>query len=133
MTKEDVLQGALTLNDSNKKYTVTVEDNKIIIESKYSANPTNTRTGTFRFTARLKDNNTYTETFSDNDGRRIQYGNSIKVKKSISFTLGVDRNTVDVEKRTFNSEDIKKILRDYLESCGYTKASKGFFKRLFKK
>ena len=48
MTKQEVLQGALALNDTDNKYTVTVEGDKIIIETKYRG----TRVGesTFRKT-----------------------------------------------------------------------------------
>ena len=131
MTKEEVLQGAIALNGSDKKYIVTVEDNKIIIESKFNANATGTRRGTFRCIAHLNGDNTYVETHTAHNGRRSQFGKVVKVQKSISFTFGGDGATVEVEKESFNSEDIKKILRDFLESCGYKRTNKGFFKRLF--
>ena len=43
MTKQEVLQGALALNGNDKKYTVTVEGDKITIQSKFSANAISTR------------------------------------------------------------------------------------------
>ena len=131
MTKEEVLQGALALNDSDKQYTVTVEGDTITIQSKFSANATGTRTGTFRCVAHLNDDNTYVETHSARDGRRSQFGKVVKVQKSISFTFGGGSDTVEVEKESFNSEDIKKILREYLDGCGYKRTNKGFFRRLF--
>ena len=131
MTKQEVLQGALTLNGSDKQYTVTVESDTITIQSKFSANATGTRTGTFRCVAHLNDDNTYVETHSARDGRRSQFGKVVKVQKSISFTFGGGSDAVEVEKESFNSEDIKKILRDYLERCGYKRTNKGFFRRLF--
>ena len=131
MTKQEVLQGAITLNGSDKQYTVTVESDTITIQSKFSANATGTRTGTFRCVAHLNDDNTYVETHSARDGRRSQFGKVVKVQKSISFTFGGGSNAVEVEKESFNSEDIKKILRDYLEGCGYKRTNKGFFRRLF--
>ena len=88
MTKQEVLQGALTLNGSDKQYTVTVESDTITIQSKFSANATGTRTGTFRCVAHLNDDNTYVETHSARDGRRSQFGKVVKVQKSISFTFG---------------------------------------------
>ena len=133
MTKQDVLQGALALNGSNEKYTITIEENKIMIESKFNANATGTRRSTFRYIAHLNDDNTYVETHSQHDGRRSQLGKVVKVKKSISFTFGGDDKTVEVEKETFNSEDIKKVLRNYLETCGYKRTNKCFFKRLLGK
>ena len=131
MTKQEVLQGAITLNGSDKQYTVTVERDTITIQSKFSANATGTRTGTFRCVAHLNDDNTYVETHSARDGRRSQFGKVVKVQKSISFTFGGGSDTVEVEKESFNSEDIKKILREYLDGCGYKRTNKGFFRRLF--
>ena len=131
MTKEEVLRGALALNGSDKQYTVTVESDTITIQSKFSANATGTRTGTFRCVAHLNDDNTYVETHSARDGRRSQFGKVVKVQKSISFTFCGGSDTVEVEKESFNSEDIKKILREYLDGCGYKRTNKGFFRRLF--
>lgn len=107
MTKEEVLQGALALNGSDKKYTVTVEGDKIIIETKYRG--TRIRESTFRCIAHLKDDKSYTESTCDFDGYRKQYGVR---KKAVSYCL-------DGSKEVFNSEEIKKVLRDYLDSCGY--------------
>lgn len=116
------------MNGDDKKYTVTVEDEKIIIETKYYGTPK--REATFRFVVRLRDDNTYTETSFDSDGHRMRYGSFTKTKKSVSFTFGGKNNNVETEKDSFNSEVCKKILRDYLEGCGYKK--QGFFKRLLR-
>ena len=107
MTKQEVLQGALALNGSDKKYTVTVEGDKIIIETKYRG--TRIRESTFRCIAHLKDDKSYTESTCDFDGYRKQYGVR---KKAVSYCL-------DGSKEVFDSEEIKKVLRDYLDSCGY--------------
>ena len=107
MTKEEVLQGALALNGSDKKYTVTVEGDKIIIETKYRG--TRIRESTFRCIAHLKDDKSYTESTCDFDGYRKQYGVR---KKAVSYCL-------DGSKEVFDSEEIKKVLRNYLDSCGY--------------
>ena len=82
MTKEEVLQGALALNGNDKKYAVTVENDKIIIETKYYGTPL--RKATFRYIAHLKNDNTYSETCFDSDGYRVQYGSFRKTKKSVS-------------------------------------------------
>ena len=110
MTKQEVLQGALKLNGSDKKYTVTVEGDKIIIETKYCGS--RMRESTFRCIAKLKDDRTYTETTSDFDGYRTQYGVR---KKAVSYCL-------DGSKEVFDSEETKKVLRDYLKGCGYKKS-----------
>lgn len=129
MTKQEVLQGALALNGEDKKYTVRVEDDNIIIETNYYG--TIKRQATFRMIARLRDDHTYSETCVDSDGYRMQYGSFTKTKKSVSFTFGGKKDGVEVEKDSFDSEDCKKILREYLKACGYQK--QGFFKRLFGK
>ena len=107
MTTQEVLQGALALNCSDKKYTITVEGDKIIIETKYRG--TRVRESTFRCIAHIKDDKTYTESTYDFDGYRKQYGVR---KKTVSYCL-------DGSKEVFDSEEIKKVLRDYLDSCGY--------------
>ena len=131
MRKTEVLQGALALNGDDKKYTVSTEGDKIIIEAKYSANLARTRKGTFRLVAHLNDDNTYVETNSARDWRSIQCGKVVKMQKSISFTFGGENDTVEVKREEFNSEEIKKVLRDYLERCEYKRTNKGFFKKLF--
>lgn len=109
MTKQEVLQGALALNCSDKKYTITVEGDKIIIETKYRGSRMSE--STFRCIAHIKDDKTYTESTYDFDGHRRQYGVR---KKTVSYCL-------DGSKEVFDSEEIKKVLRDYLDSCGYRK------------
>ena len=129
MTKQKVLQGALALNGDDKQYTVTAEDDKITIEAKYYG--TVKRKATFRFTAHLRDDGTYTETSFDSDGYGMQYGSFAKTKKSVSFTFGEKNDGPEVEKDSFDSEDCKRVLREYLAGCGYEK--QGLFQRLFGK
>ena len=133
MTKQEVLQGALALNGDDKKYTVTVQEDQITIQAKYSANATGTRTGTFRCTAHLHDDQTYVETHDSHEGGRSTLGKSVKVQKSISFTFGGDSDAIEVEKESFHSEDLTRVLREYLSSCGYVRTNQGFWKRLFGK
>ena len=101
MTKQEVLYGALALNGSDKKYTVTIEGDKIIIETKYRG--THKRESTFRCIEQLKDDKTYTETTYNFDGYRRQYGARIK---SVFYCL-------DGSKEMFDSEEIKNVLREY--------------------
>jgi hypothetical protein len=129
MTKDEVLQGALALNGDDKKYTVSVGDDKIIIEAKYYGSPK--RNATFRCVAHLNDDKTYVETHSDHDGSRSEFGKVAIAQKYISFSFGEKSNTIEAKKESFNSENIKKVLRDYLEACGYKRTNKGFFKKLF--
>lgn len=113
MTKQEVLQYALALNSSDKNYTVTVEGDKIIIEAKYRGK--HLRESTFRCVAQLKDDKTYTEKTYDFDGYRRQYGVR---KKAVSYCS-------DGSKEEFDSEKVRQILRNYLESCGYKKSKNG--------
>ena len=131
MTKEEVLQGALSLNENGKNYTVTVQDNKIIIRAEYKASLS--RKGVFQCIAHLNDDNTYVETHKNSDGRHLEMGKVSYAQKRVTFTFGGKGEKVEVEKETFNSDEIKNILRDYLDRCGYKKTNKGFFKRLFRK
>ena len=64
---------------------------------------------TFRCIAQLRDDNTYTETAYNFNGYRKEYGFR---KKAVSYYL-------DGSKEVFDSEEIKKVLREYLDSCGY--------------
>jgi len=107
MTKQEVLQGALALNCNDKKYTITVKGDKIIIETKYRGS--RVRESTFRCIAHIKDDKTYTESTYDFNGYHKQYGVR---KKAVFYCL-------DGSKEVFSSEEIKKVLRDYLDSCGY--------------
>ena len=123
MTKNEVISGALALNGDYKDYVVTTEGDKIIIEAKYSPNTI------FRCVAHLNDDNTYTEVHYANDSGYAYYGKA----SSVSFSLGKKGDGSGIAKEEFNSEKIKKVLRNYLESCGYKRTNKGFFKRLFGK
>lgn len=129
MTKYEVIEGALALNGDYKDYVVTTEGDKIIIETKYNSRAIHKRTGTFRCVAHLNDDNTYTEVHYANDGGYAYYGKA----SSVSFSFGKKGDGSGIAKEEFNSEKVKKVLRNYLESCGYKRTNKGFFKRLFGK
>ncbi len=133
MTKNEVIEGALSLNGDYKDYVVTTEGDKIVIEAKYNSRAIHNRTAIFRCVAHLNDDNTYTEVHYDNDGRYAYYGKAVGMQKSVSFSFGKKSLDSSIVKEEFNSEKIKKVLRDYLESCGYKRTNKGFFKRLFGK
>ena len=127
MTKEEVLQGALTLNGDDKKYTVTVENDAITVRTKSDSGDV------FRCTAHLNDDNTYVETHAA-VGIGPDYGGKA-ASASVTFSFSRNKNSekIEVEKRSFKSADCKKVLRNYLETCGYKRTNKGFFGRLFKK
>ena len=127
MTKEEVLQGALTLNGDDKKYTVTVENDAITVRTKSDGSDV------FRCTAHLNDDNTYVETHAAVGRGRGYGGKAASASVTFSFSRNKNSEKIEVEKRSFKSADCKKVLRDYLETCGYKRTNKGFFGRLFKK
>ena len=129
MTKQEVLQGALALNCEGKEYRITVEDDRITIEATYGE----FHECTFRSIACLNDDNTYVEIHKSRDRNGVQFGKVIK--KQWSGTLSFDKKSrkLKAETEKFNSEDCKKVVRDYLESCGYKRTNKGFWRRLLGK
>ena len=129
MTREEVLQGALSLNGDDKNYIVTVNGDKITVEKKKASIDNDF----FSCTAHLNDDNTYVETQIARSGAKGYGGKSASASVSFSFSFNKDNGNIEVEKRTFSSADCKRVLRDYLSSCGYKRTNKGFFKRLFQK
>ena len=131
MTKQEVLQGALALNGEGKKYRISVKGDRIITEAKVQ---TGHSSMTFRSIACLNDDNTYVEIHKSRDSDGIQLGKV--VTKQWSGTLSFDKESRRLQAQTeavFDSEDCKKVVRDYLERCGYRRTNKGFWKRLFGK
>ena len=145
MTKQEVLQGALLLNGDGKNYVVTIDGDRIIVEIKYKdayvVSPRSLQKDVeiFRVIAHLYEDNTYRESHQniytksgfDRFLRGGMYGNVSKVEKSISFGYNNISSELGPVKVSFNSKTYKRILRDYLSGCGYSK--KGLFKRIFKK
>ena len=149
MTKTDILNGALQLNGEDKKYTVTVDGDKITMEIKwmdavlFSPDSVTDEMRNFKFIVTLNDDNTWTELDKTQSssvsigkgGFGASYssfsGKSISFNKTIAIGKKKDEDEVGVVKFEFNSEEYKKILRDYLEKCGCKKKKKGFFATLF--
>ena len=147
MTKQDVLRGALALN--NPKYTVTVENDCIItIVNWYNVvgvtpNSINDTSKTFKFIVRLNDDNTWSELDvydSKSKGasafgvgmKRTHYRGEYRViRKDIKFGKNRNDGSTGVVTVSFDSEDYKRPVRDYLIRCGYTKKKKKLFDRLF--
>ena len=131
MTNEEVLSGATALSreDGEYIYTVTAEENTIILAVKRMAEGRNI----FRYVAHLNGDCTYTETHTSGSGGGALGGKSASTSASVRLSLNRDSQKIDLKTNTFNSEDAKRIVRDYLEGCGYTKAKAGIFRRLFHK
>lgn len=151
MTKQEVLQGALALNDKGKNYSIQVEGDKIITTIKwmdavfFSPNAVTDEMRNFAFSVKLRDDNTYTETDSSQavtktvgmGGARMNYssfkGKQVSINRTIGFGKNRNDGTTGLIQIQFNSEDYKKPVREYLASCGYHRAKKGLFATLFGK
>ena len=151
MNIQEVLQGALALNGDDKKYSVTVEGDKIITTVKwmdavfFAPNSVTDEVRQFKFIAKLNDNNTWLEIDESKSVKKSAGMGGLSMNyssfkgKEISFnkTIGIGKNredgSVGVIKIEFNSEEYKKPVSEYLASCGYKKTNKGFFASLFGK
>lgn len=151
MDIQQVLQGALELNGDDKKYVVTVEGNSIITTVKwmdavfFAPGSVTDEVKEFKFIATLNNNNTWYEIDESKSvkksvgmgGFNISYSGFKGKEFSFDRTIGVGKSRqenfagiIDVK---FNSQEYKKPVSDYLASCGYKKANKGFFASLFRK
>lgn len=151
MNIQEVLQGALALNGDDKKYSVTVEGDKIITTVKwmdavfFAPDSVTDEVRQFKFIANLNDNNTWLEIDESKSVKKSAGMGGLSMNyssfkgKEISFnkTIGIGKNredgSVGVIKIEFNSEEYKKPVSEYLASCGYKKTNKGFFASLFGK
>ena len=149
MNIKEVLQGVLALNGDDKKYVITTEDNKIITTVKwmdavlFSSDSVTDEMKEFKFIAKLNDDGTWSETDESKSvkksvgsgGMSMSYsgfkGKQISFNKTIAIGKNKEDGSVGVVKFQFNSEEFKKPVREYLTSCGFKKAKKGFFATLF--
>lgn len=149
MNIQEVLQGALALNGDDKKYSVTVEGDKIITTVKwmdavfFAPDSVTDEVRQFKFIAKLNDNNTWLEIDESKSVKKSAGMGGLSMNyssfkgKEISFnkTIGIGKNredgSVGVIKIEFNSEEYKKPVSEYLASCGYKKTNKGFFCKSF--
>ena len=151
MNIQEVLKGALALNGEDKKYSVAVEDDKIITTVKwmdavfFAPDSVTDEVRQFKFIAKLNDNNTWLEIDESKSVKKSTGMGGLSMNyssfkgKEISFnkTIGIGKNredgSVGIIKIEFNSEEYKKPVSEYLASCGYKKTNKGFFASLFGK
>ncbi len=149
MTINDILSGALLLNSDDKKYKITVEGNKIITEVKwmdavlFTSSSVTEEMKTFKFTVELGDDYTWKELDESKstsksvskNGLGVSYssfkGKEISFNKTVALGKNNETGQTGVMSFTFNSEEYKKPVRDYLEKCGCKKAKQSFWKLLF--
>ena len=151
MNIQEVLKGALALNGEGKKYSVAVEDDKIITTVKwmdavfFAPDSVTDEVRQFKFIAKLNDNNTWLEIDESKSVKKSAGMGGLSMNyssfkgKEISFnkTIGIGKNredgSVGIIKIEFNSEEYKKPVSEYHASCGYKKTNKGFLASLFGK
>lgn len=151
MDKQSVLQGAMSLNGSDKKYEIKVEDDKIITTVKwmdavfFGPGTVTDEVKSFKFIAKVNDDGTWLEIDESKSVKKsagrggLSMNHSSFKGKEITFdrTIGFGKNrtddTIGIIDITFNSQEYKKPVSEYLSSCGYKKTNKGFFAGLFKK
>lgn len=136
MNIQEVLQGALALNGDDKKYSVTVEGDKIITTVKwmdavfFAPDSVTDEVRQFKFIAKINDNNTWLEIDEPKavkksagiGGLSMNYSSFRGKEISFNKTIGIGKNredgSVGVIKIEFNSEEYKKPVSEYLASCG---------------
>lgn len=139
MTKNEILTRALELNGDDKKYQITVEDDKIITRVKwmdatfFAPDCVTDEVKTFEYIVKIHDNGKYSEVSKKSEttkklsGGGFGYSKKGFVGKEFTFskTVGVGENHLDgtagVISTTFNSEEYKKPVRNLLASCGAKK------------
>lgn len=151
LEKSRVIKNSLDLNGDDKKYKITIDGDKIITEVKwmdavfFAPSSVTDEMRNFKFTAKVNDDGTWNEIDESTHikktagagGLGMSYssfkGKEISFNKTIGFGKNKEDDSIGVISVTFNSEEYKKPVREYLASCGYKKTSKGFFSSLFKK
>ena len=139
MTKEELFESALALNGDDKKYEITVEDNRIITRVKwmdavlFSPTSITDKEREFTFIIKINDDGTYIEeekhvSTQKSAGlgglrfnKRTTVGPSARVHRSIA--IGIDKETkkLDVLDHSFNSEEYKAPVRALMKRSGYKK------------
>ena len=149
MTKNEILNGALLLNGDDKKYSITIDGDKIITEVKwmdavlFTSSSVTDEMKTFKFTVELCDDNTWKELDESKStsksvsksGFGMSYssfrGKEISFNKTVALGKEKETGETGIVSVTFNSEEYKKPVREYLEKCGCKKAKQSFLKLLF--
>ena len=137
MTKEELFEAALDLNGDDKKYIVSVEDNKIILRVKwkdatfFSPTSISDEMERFEYVVEVNDNRTYTavENYAstaksaDTNGLKINTSTFVGTRKSCEIGLGIDNQTgnVGIIKHAFDPAEYKKPINELMKNSGYKK------------
>ncbi len=149
LTIQQVLNGALALNGYDKKYIITVEGNKIITSVKwmdatfFAPHLVTNEMRDFKFIASLNNDNTWCEVDEMRSTQKsaglgglsmsksVSKGKVIRYSKTIAFGQKNGEGKLGIVECTFNTQEYKKPVSDYLKACGYKKTNKGFWAALF--
>lgn len=145
-SKEEILANIVNdLNVSEKNWTISIEENRIIAYWKwkdgtfFSTESITDEVKEYKFIITLLDNGKWKESDVANDkskGINMNEGtisfnksffNGNKVEKSFELSFGKkrDEDNFGIQKTTFDTNLIKQPIRDYLKQCGWKK--KGIF------
>ncbi len=137
-TKKQLLDAALALNGEDKKYIITVEDDKIITRVKwmdatlFSPTSISKQMEEFEYIVKVNDNGTYSEiTKLSSKGSSLSPRGGILNKETViggrarkkTIVFGKDNQTgeVGIINVSFNSEEYKRPIKELLKSAGYKK------------
>ena len=139
MTKEQLFSAALALNGEDKKYSISVEGDKIITRVKwmdaefFSPDAVTDEMKEFEYVVQVDDKGKYCE--SDKSvsvkksagaggasyNKQVFVGKQISYNKTIGFGKDNESGNVGAIDATFNSEEYKAPVRSLLKDSGYVK------------
>lgn len=137
-TKKQLFEASLALNGDDKKYIITVEDDKIITRVKwmdatlFSPTSISKQMEEFEYIVKVNDNGTYSEItkLSSKGGSLSPRGGILNKetviggrarKKTIAFGKDNQTGEVGVIDASFSSEEYKHPIKELLKSAGYKK------------
>lgn len=136
-SKQQIFESALALNGDDKKYAITVEDNKIVTRVKwmdavlFSPTSVSNEMRDFEYTVTVNDDGTYyeIEKYTDTSGaahsggfglrKRVFYGK----RASRTIGLGIDKQTgkAGIVVASFNSAEYIRPVKELMQNAGYKK------------
>lgn len=138
LTKEELFESALALNGDDKRYIITVENNKIITRVKwmdatlFSPRSISREMKAFEYIVKVNDNGTYTEiTKTLSSGTSLSSGGISLSKgglyggntysKTIAFGKNNQTGELGMVNISFNSKEYKHPVKELMKSSGFKK------------
>jgi len=132
LTKEQILEKALTLNGDDKNYVISVEDDKIITRAKqpvgnlFPDSSVTDKICDFEYVVKVSDNGKYSELdksvtqTTSVKSSKLGFSKSMHWGKQISFSHDSSKKA-NGENPVFSSEAVKAPVRTMLKEAGYKK------------